>query len=255
MTQQTTIRLTNAAFGHDGQTLVRANTEFARGELCALIGRNGTGKSTMLRAMAGIARPKSGEVFIGGEDIATVSAQRLAELVSFVSTERISITNLKVRDVVALGRTPYTNWLGMLNRSDRKIIDQSMERMGITSFADKRVATLSDGENARVMIARALAQQTPVILLDEPTAFLDIAGKYELCEFLRELSHEGKTIIFSSHDLATALQTGCSIALIHNQELHHGTIDQMQNDKALDSFFDESGFSMDYSTGVLRRIK
>ncbi|MBE6209058.1 MAG: ABC transporter ATP-binding protein [Rikenellaceae bacterium] len=255
MNNPTTIQLLQTGFGYDGRTLVHSTTDFVQGELCALIGRNGTGKSTLLRALAGITHPTEGKVLVNGTNIHRISSVRLAELVSFVSTERIAVTNLKVRDVVALGRTPYTNWLGSLSRNDNEIIERAMERMGVASFAQKQIATLSDGENARVMIARALAQQTPVILLDEPTAFLDIAGKYELCETLRDLAAEGKTIIFSSHDLATALATNCSIALIYNGELHHGTAEQMRSSSALASFFNESGFSMDYSSGVLRRIK
>lgn len=250
-----TIELNETQIGYDNRVIASASTSFVAGEMCALIGRNGTGKSTLLRVLAGLMRPMQGAVRVAGVDLAGVSSRQMAELVSFVSTERVSVTNLKVRDVVSLGRTPYTNWIGSISAHDREIIEQAMERLGVSDFATKRVSALSDGENARVMIARALAQQTPVILLDEPTAFLDIAGKYELCEILQELASEGKTIIFSSHDLSTALSTGCTIALIHDKKLHHGTVDELQRGSALGSFFSESGFCVDYSTGVLRRIK
>ena len=255
MEERFAIQLTDARVGYDTRTLLRADARLQKGELCALVGRNGTGKSTLLRMIAGITRPAQGQVTIDGVDISEVSARKLASLVSFVSTERISVTNLRVRDVVSLGRTPYTNWFGSLTANDHRIIDESMERLEITRFADKRVSTLSDGENARVMIARALAQQTPVILLDEPTAFLDIAGKYELCETLAELCHTGKTILFSSHDLSTVWHTGCSLALIHDGKLHHGTAREMSESVALTQFFESSGFHMDYSTGLLQRIE
>ncbi len=248
------ITLNNAQIGYEGKTLLCATTQFHRGELCALVGRNGTGKSTLLRVLAGVARRPQGEVLVDGVDLAKVSARELAGLVSFVSTERVGVANLTVEDVVSLGRTPYTNWLGGLRSEDRDVVDWAMRRLGVHEFAGKNVSTLSDGENARVMIARALAQQTPVILLDEPTAFLDIAGKYELCEMLDSLCSEGKTIIFSSHDLSTVWATRCSIALIYEGELHHAPMAEMCYGEALSGFFRESGFEMDYSTGALRRL-
>ena len=252
--QRIVIQLADTRVAYPTGELFRATATIREGELCALVGRNGTGKSSLLRILAGITPPSRGEVFVGGVDLADASPRELARLVSFVSTERVSVTNLRVRDVVALGRTPYTNWFGSLTEADNTIIKQAMRRVGVEHFADKRVSTLSDGENARVMIARALAQQTPVILLDEPTAFLDIAGKYELCEMLAELCAEGKTILFSSHDLATVWHSGCSLALIFDGELHHGTASEMAKNPALSRFFESSGFRMDYSTGVLHRM-
>lgn len=248
------VTLNNARIGYDNHTLFCATTQFGRGELCALVGRNGTGKSTLLRALAGITRQPQGEVLIEGVDLALTSARELAGLVSMVSTERVNVANLTVEDVVSLGRTPHTNWFGRLASSDRDVVDWAMCRLGVQDFAQKRVATLSDGENARVMIARALAQQTPVMLLDEPTAFLDIAGKYELCEILQGLSSEGKTIIFSSHDLSTVWNSECAIALIYDGELHHTTSAEMRESEALRGFFSESGFEMDFATGTLRRL-
>ena len=254
MESSAVIQLNNLRVGYDSHTLLTASACLGRGELCALIGRNGTGKSTLLRLVAGITRAQKGEVAIEGCDLHNASAAQLARLVSFVSTERINVTNLTARDVVSLGRTPYTNWLGALSRNDRHIVEQAMERLSIRHLADKPTSAMSDGENARVMIARALAQQTPVILLDEPTAFLDIAGKYELCEILGSLAADGKTILFSSHDLATVWSSGCSIALIHDGKLHHGTAEQMRRSSALADFFSEAGFSMDFASGTLRRV-
>ncbi|MBQ8863926.1 MAG: ABC transporter ATP-binding protein [Rikenellaceae bacterium] len=255
MTQHSVIQLENVSVGYGPRQLLTADAAILRGELCALIGRNGTGKSSLLRMIAGITPATEGRIAIEGVDLAGLSPRRLASLVSFVSTERISVTNLRVRDVVALGRTPYTNWFGSLTSADHAIVDEAMARLGVEHFADKRVSTLSDGENARVMIARALAQQTPVILLDEPTAFLDIAGKYELCEILSGLCRDGKTILFSSHDLSTVWNVGCSVALIYNGALHHGNATEMKSSPVLTEFFRNSGFRMDFSTGVLHRIE
>jgi iron complex transport system ATP-binding protein len=127
----------------------------------------------------------------------------LARIVGFVSTERVRVANLRVHDVVALGRTPYTDWIGNLTDADRSAVAEALELVGMGSFAAAPMETLSDGEAQKVMIARVLAQDTPVILLDEPTAFLDFYARREVCELLARLAHErGKTIIFSSHDLA-----------------------------------------------------
>jgi iron complex transport system ATP-binding protein len=187
---------------------------FDAGTLTALVGRNGSGKSTLLRVMAGLAKPFAGEVLAGGRNaaggllstpqtIVSLSPRQLARTVGFVSTERIRVTNPKVWDLVALGRTPYTDWIGNLSEQDRAAVDEALALVGMEALAGKSVETLSDGEAQRVMIARVVAQDTPVILLDEPTAFLDYVARREVCELLARLAHErGKTIVFSSHELS-----------------------------------------------------
>ncbi len=173
--------------------------EFAVGTLTAVVGRNGAGKSTLLRVVAGLAAPLSGEVIFreNGDDAADLS-----RLVAFVSTEHIRVLGLRVRDLVALGRTPYTGWTGCLGPEDKAIVNEAITTVGMNAFASALVDTLSDGEAQRVMIARALAQDTPVIVLDEPTAFLDYHARREVVALLAELAHErSKTIVFSSHEL------------------------------------------------------
>lgn len=198
------IVLKGLSVGYKGRVLLSdVDAIFPAGTLTVMIGRNGTGKSTLLRVMAGLARPLSGEVLVAGADIAGLPPRRLAETIGFVSTERVRVVNLKVQDVVALGRTPYTDWIGKLTDADRAAVRDALVMAGMSEFAGKSMDTLSDGEAQRVMIARVLAQDTPVILLDEPTAFLDFQARREMCELLARLAHEGgKTIVFSSHDLA-----------------------------------------------------
>lgn len=198
------VALKNIALGYGRRVLVESlNFTFAAGSLTALVGRNGSGKSTLLRAVAGLERPLAGEIYVGKTAISTLTPRALAKTVSLVTTERIRVTNLRAVDVVALGRTPYTDWLGHQTDDDRAAAARALELVGMTEYACVRVDTLSDGEAQRVMIARAVAQNTPVILLDEPTAFLDFAARREVCELLRDLAHRnGKTIIFSSHELA-----------------------------------------------------
>ena len=175
------------------------------GRLTCLVGRNGVGKSTLLRTIAGLQPPLSGTVSIGGEDISRLSPSRRAKKVSIVLTRQPESGSLTVAEAVALGRMPYTNFWGTLTAEDRRIVEEAMRLTDITSLAHKRLARLSDGERQKAMIARAIAQQTPVILLDEPTAFLDHPSKESLFELLTRLAHEhGKTILLSTHDLELA---------------------------------------------------
>lgn len=255
MAEQTTIKLDGLRIGYGARTLFTATAEFRAGEFCALIGRNGTGKSSLLRVLASVDKPQGGTFEICGLNPQRLMLRERASLVSIVTTERINVTNLRVSDVVALGRSPHTGWLGSLTADDHRVVAKSLEKVGMTAFADKRVDTLSDGENARVMVARALAQNTPVMLLDEPTAFLDLAGKYELCKLLRECADDGKTILFSSHDLATVISTCSGIALISDGILHHGAITEMLASESMGRFFADSGMVFDTVSGVIKPLK
>ncbi len=212
------VTLNKIEIGYSHCTLLKdADAEFRTGELVALLGRNGSGKSTLLRSIAGLESPLAGEVVIGGGNIFTMSPLQRASTVSFVTTERRRVVNLLAEDLVALGRAPYTSWLGRMQERDREIVAESLSLVGMSHMARRSVERLSDGELQRVMIARALAQQTPVILLDEPTAFLDMPSRYELVELLTSLTHDqGKSIIFSTHELDIAQDYCDVIALIDN---------------------------------------
>ena len=144
----------------------------------------------------------------------------MAQTVAIVTTERIRIENLRVEELVAMGRAPYTNWMGHLQEVDREIVGKAIEAVGMSSFVGRDTSSLSDGELQRVMIARAIAQQTPIILLDEPTAFLDIPTRFEVCRLLADLAHnEGKTILFSTHDIDAAIPVCDSFAIIEHKTL------------------------------------
>lgn len=186
------IELRNITLGYDAaHVLLRdVSAHFTCGTTTALIGRNGTGKSTLLRAIIGSERLLQGQILIHGNDIQVITPQQLAQQVAFVTTERIRIANLACRDVVALGRAPYTNWIGRMQEADEAIVMQSLEQVGMADYAFRTMDKMSDGECQRVMIARALAQQTPIILLDEPTSFLDMPNRYELCHLLADLAHQ-----------------------------------------------------------------
>lgn len=206
----------------------RANADFERGNLTALIGRNGAGKSTLLRVIAGLNKNYSGSVFVDNMDIRSLTPGRIAKLLAFVTTERTRVPNLRCEDVVAIGRAPYTNWIGRMQETDRDIVAESLRSVGMESYALRTMDTMSDGECQRIMIARALAQDTPAILLDEPTSFLDLPNRYELVRLLRELSHgKGKCVIFSTHELDVALRLCDTIALVDNGHLYHLPVDEM----------------------------
>lgn len=215
------IELRNFSAGYKGRRLLEdVNVTVSDGRLTALLGRNGAGKSTLLRAIAGLNPGYTGHIIVNGKDIRDMRPMDLARSLSFVTTERTRISNLTCRDVVAIGRAPYTNWIGKMQEADREIVDRSLQLVGMSDYASRTMDTMSDGECQRIMIARALAQSTPVILLDEPTSFLDLPNRYELCTLLARLAHdEGKCIFFSTHELDIALNIADDIALIDTPTL------------------------------------
>ena len=233
------IRLENISLGYGTRTLLgEVSAHFAEGQLTALVGRNGAGKSTLLRALAGLEPLQSGAITIGGTSIAELDGSEAARRVAFVATDKVRIANLPCEHLVALGRAPYTNWIGRLQAIDREIVADALAKVGMSEFARKTMDRMSDGECQRVMIARALAQQTPVILLDEPTAFLDMPNRYELCRLLQRLAHdENKTIIFSTHELDIATKMCDSIALIDTPKLLHLPAAEMVASGAIERLF------------------
>ena len=233
------IQLENLTLGYADRTLIKEiNTSFEVGRLTALIGRNGSGKSTLLRAIAGLSDYQQGAIRIGGERIESLDALSRSQRIAFVTTERVRIANLRCRDVLALGRAPYTNWIGRMQEEDRRIVEHALEAVGMASFADRTMDRMSDGECQRVMIARALAQQTPIILLDEPTSFLDLPNRYELCRLLGRLAHEEqKCILFSTHELEIARSLCDTIALVDNPHLHHLPTDEMMRSGLIEQTF------------------
>ncbi|MBD5236938.1 MAG: ABC transporter ATP-binding protein [Bacteroidales bacterium] len=223
------IHLKDFSISFGSRTLFdKVNTSFDKGELTALIGRNGSGKSTLLKAIAGLNRQYSGDIILCGKNIRSLSPGGLAKSLAFVTTERTRIPNLRCEDVVAIGRAPYTNWIGKMQDIDRNIVSDAIHSVGMEGYTKRTMDTMSDGECQRIMIARALAQDTPIMLLDEPTSFLDMPNRYELVSLLRILAHEkGKCILFSTHELDVALRMCDSIALVDDGALHHLPVTDM----------------------------
>ncbi len=252
-----TIELHDVTLGYGPRVLVAgANVGFGWGELTALVGRNGTGKSTLLRTIAALAKPQEGTITINGKDVARLSMRQVASQIAFVSTDDVRVQNLHVWDVVSLGRAPYTNWVGRLTEEDKAKVRESLELVGMGGFAEAAMDSLSDGERQRVMIARALAQDTPIILLDEPTAFLDLPNKYEICLLLKRLAHrEGKCILFSTHDLSIAIELCDTIAMIEGGKFHYGTAEMLIENGAMGRIFESAQIEFDRERGNVRLKK
>ena len=226
MTAITTNRLTVGYRGH--RVVEDISLSLPCGRLVCLLGPNGAGKSTLLRTLCGFQPPIAGTVTISGSDITTMSAAEVARLVSVVLTDRPLTPSLTAAEMVGMGRAPYTGFWGRLSDDDRRLISEAMQTVGIAPLATRRMGRLSDGERQKVMIAKALAQHTPVIVLDEPTAFLDYPSKVAVMKTLARLAHdEGKTILMSTHDLELAAQLGDELMKIENKHIRKITADEV----------------------------
>lgn len=226
MTAITTNRLTVGYRGH--RVVEDISLSLPCGRLVCLLGPNGAGKSTLLRTLCGFQPPIEGTVTISGSDITTMSAAEVARLVSVVLTDHPLTPSLTAAEMVGMGRAPYTGFWGRLSDDDRRLVSEAMQTVGIAPLATRRMGRLSDGERQKVMIAKALAQHTPVIVLDEPTAFLDYPSKVAVMKTLARLAHdEGKTILMSTHDLELAAQLGDELMEIENKHIRKITADEV----------------------------
>ena len=189
------------------------------GELTCLLGANGVGKSTLLRTLSAFQPKLGGKIFIEGKEISEFTDKQLSRVISVVLTEKPDIRNMTVEELVGLGRSPYTGFWGTLAKDDKVVVNNAIRLVGIESMQGRMIQTLSDGERQKVMIAKALAQDTPVIYLDEPTAFLDYPSKVEMMQLLYKLSREtDKTIFLSTHDLELALQIADKLWLMDKKK-------------------------------------
>ncbi len=227
------------------------NVSANRGELVAVIGRNGIGKSTLLRTITGLQKPLGGEILYDGKNITDYSLMELAQKVGYISTETVKVSNMRVYDLVALGRFPHTNWLGKIEPKDNEAIADALKKTSMYSFSDRFVSELSDGERQKAMIARILAQDTGVMVMDEPTAFLDIGSKYEIFHLLNILSNSNdKTIIFSTHDLQMAISQSDKIWMVLDDELITGSPEDLMIAGAFEHLFDPSSVLFNSDDGT-----
>lgn len=225
-----------------------------KGELTSLLGPNGAGKSTLMRTASGFIPALAGEIFINGRNLKSLSPKELAQSLSVVLTERPTAENMRVEEMVALGRSPYTGFFGRLTAEDHKIVREAISLTGIEELKDRKVVTLSDGERQKCMIAKALAQQTPVIFLDEPTAFLDYPSKAETFLLLKKLCKEtGKSILLTTHDLEIALQLSDRLWLLSKENgLTTGTPASLGEDGSIARYFDSASINYDSTSRRFR---
>lgn len=233
---------------HDG-----LNLSLYAGEVTCLLGLNGAGKSTLLRTLCGFQQPLSGTVYLKGRPLDTFSQLDFSLTVGVVLTEKTNAGGITAYELVSLGRHPYTGFFGRLRENDHLVIRESLEAAGISHKANNRVAELSDGEKQKVMIAKTLAQQCPIILLDEPTAFLDVTSRIETMVLLRKLAVEqNKAILLSTHDMDMAIQMGDNFWLMEkNRPVACGTPEDLILNGIFGSFFEKEGILFDATTGKL----
>lgn len=227
------IRLSNLSIGYSHKVPVvsHINIDIKSGALTCLIGNNGIGKSTLLKTLAGFLSPVSGELTIDRQNIQLMSKKELARKISIVLTQRPDVQNFTVEEVVALGRTPYTDFLGNLRAKDKMVVAEALSTIGIEQLRHRMIQTLSDGEFQKTMIAKALAQQTPAILLDEPTAFLDFPSKVETFRLLNQLGRDyDKLILLSTHDMGLALRYADHLMKVDTSGLHLVTSNEVMKD-------------------------
>lgn len=225
------------------------DVSLCRGRLTALLGSNGIGKSTLLRTISGIQPALEGEVRIDGRSIDTVRRSEMSKLLSIVFTDRTMAGGLTVRELVSLGRQPHTGFLGRLDAHDKEVVEHAVADVGVLNKIDSYVAELSDGERQKVMIAKALAQETPIIVLDEPTAFLDVASRIETLRLLSTLArNSGKAILLSTHDVAPTLLLADELWIIGKErKMQCGCTEDLVLAGALQDMFasERVHFSMD----------
>lgn len=256
---KTTVRLKDLSIGYSGKkdkTVVASgmNGSIRCGELTCLLGANGVGKSTLLRTLSAFQPKLGGDILIEDRSIDEFTDKELSRVIGIVLTEKPDVMNMTVTELVCLGRSPYTGFWGTYSKHDREVVDEAIEMVGIEQLSQRMVHTLSDGERQKVMIAKALAQQTPIIYLDEPTAFLDFPSKVEMMQLLHNISRNTqKTIFLSTHDLELALQIADTIWIMdRGNGITTGTPEDLSLDGSMAKFFARKGIAFDENTGLFR---
>lgn len=244
----------NLAIGYKSAVIVQnINFSLSQRELTAIVGINGIGKSTLLRTLGNVQPKVSGSIKIDKKELEKHSPSCLASKISVVLTEPIASKNMSVIELITLGRQPYTNWIGTLSSDDKTKIMQAVAMLQLEQLQHKKCYELSDGQLQRVMIARALAQDTAIILLDEPTTHLDLYHKAQILKLLKSIAHQTKkTILFTSHEIEMAIQLCDRMLLLDGKKNPFGKPCELIEQKAFESLFPADTVSFDASTGSFR---
>lgn len=256
---QTTLNINNlcTGYGKGKQAKIicnNLNAHIKPSELVCLLGENGTGKSTLIRTLCRFQPAISGDVVICNRNLNTLTERSLATLTAVVLTDRVIVPNATVEELVGLGRSPFTGMMGRLNLKDKRVIDEAIEQCGIAHKKHSLLTNLSDGERQKAFIAKALAQDTPLIILDEPTAFLDLPARVEIIQLLRKIANSSNTsILMSTHDLDLAIQMADKLWLISPKgNLESGSPEDLLINNAFQSLFNTKGIEFDHKIGLFK---
>lgn len=241
------ITLENISIGYKGEgaLLNGINLSVKPGEMVALIGRNGSGKSTLLKSMIGLVPCLEGSCILKNLPLQSYDPLKRARQVSYVASQLSQWPSVSVRELVSLGRLPHTGWTGRMGDKDRVILEHALREVQLEPLADRKLDQISDGERQRAMIARAFVQDTPLMVLDEPTAFLDIPNKYELVRLLTRFRDSGKSVVYSTHDLETALACADKLWVIHGGGITEGAPEDLGIAGMFNALFSSSGITFD----------
>ena len=253
------LQIKNLAIGYKQRRATKVvakdiNVDLNKGELVCLLGPNGAGKSTLMRTISGAQKPLDGQILLGKQVIHEFAPKQLAKKLSLVLTERVQAGMLSAYEVVALGRYPHISWTGKLSAKDHKIIQWAINKTGANELAERVLAELSDGERQKIMVARALAQEPEVMILDEVTAFLDLPRRVEIMQLLRKLAHDTqKAILLSTHDMDLALRSADRIWLLpKGGNLHVGAPEDLVLNGAFEQAFKSEGVSFNRFSGAFQ---
>ncbi len=250
------VQASNLSIGYDNQLIPSFSFDVSRGDCISVMGANGCGKSTLLKTISGLLPSIGGKVFIGSQDISQIPARELAFLVSVVLTQPSNLKNFNVLELIKLGRIPYQNVFGHFRKKDWHAVDQSIDQLGLEDLKSIPFENLSDGQKQKVMIARALTQDTPVLILDEPTTYLDIGYRIELMSLLKEIAEDRKmVVIYSSHDWDLVLAINTLLWLIMpDGSMKKGMPEELLTEGHVEKVFGGEHFRLDMNSGQFQRI-
>lgn len=220
-------------------------------KLICLLGENGSGKSTLIQCLCSLLSPISGEVEINGKPLKKMNREDISKSVTYIHAGRTFLPHTRVREMIALGRVPHTGWSGRLDNQDRDEIEKSMSMTGVIKFAEREIDELSDGEFQKCALARAITQDCPLMILDEPTAFLDPPSRFEIYESLKQVTRQGKSVLIATHDVELSLHNADELWLLHHDgKLLHGPSDLLK--KELGTLFANRNLFYDAREGWTR---
>lgn len=249
------LRTIDLNIGYPGKKIADGiNLSLSHGKLVCLLGQNGVGKSTLLRTLSNLQDPLAGQITLGDHDIRSMDRRDLARQLGIITTEKIGMSNMTVRELVALGRYPYTNWIGQESIEDKLQIDAAIDRCKINYFENSKLSAISDGQFQKAMVARVLAQDTDIILMDEPTAHLDIVNRVEMFHLLQSITRDtNKSILISTHELDLSMQFADELWLMNfNEPIQTGIPEDLGLNGAIERIFFHEEFTLDSKSGRIR---